>query len=238
MAVFLVTGGAGFIGSHIVQQVLATGHQAIVIDNFSSGSRHNLIEMLADTNLRVIEGDICAPASWQAVFETVDHVIHCAAKSAAESMQQPDLYHQVNVVGTQLRWIGCIAQVQSVVSSSAAIYGDNPLLPKQEGMPAEPKSPYAQNKLDDEKLLAQYASKFDIRTVALRYFNVFGPRQDPHSPYAAAMPHFIQQAVSQQPITIFGDGLQTRDFVFVADVARANIWAAQFGNGVFNVASG
>lgn len=241
MATYLITGGAGFIGSHIAELALASGHRVIVLDDLSTGHLNNLKSLKGDANFSFIEADICAPETYQHVMRDVDHVIHCAAKiSVAESVEKPELYEKVNVEGTRtLLDLALENNVKSfVLSSSAAVYGDNPMLPKSESMPAEPKSPYADNKLKDEELLAIYAGKSDLRTVALRYFNVFGPKQDPHSPYAAAMPHFISQAVQHKDITIFGDGEQTRDFIFVEDIARANLLASQTGSGVYNVANG
>jgi UDP-glucose 4-epimerase len=241
MSTYLITGGAGFIGSHIALLALDLGHKVIVLDNLSTGCLHNLEPALNHPNFSFFEKDICNPDSYHHCFEKVDHVIHCAAKiSVAESVEQPQLYEKVNVDGTRyLLDLALKHGVKSfVLSSSAAVYGDNPVLPKTETMIPEPKSPYADNKLEDEKLLDDYAKKGTLRTVALRYFNVFGPRQDPHSPYAAALPHFISCAVSNKDITIFGDGLQTRDFIFVEDIAKANLLASQSGSGIYNVANG
>jgi UDP-glucose 4-epimerase len=241
MATYLITGGAGFIGSHIAELALSLGHRVIVLDDLSTGRLNNLKSMSEDANFSFVEADICAPKTYQHVMQDIDHIIHCAAKiSVAESVESPELYEKVNVEGTRkLLDLASEYNVKSfVLSSSAAVYGDNPLLPKTEAMLAEPKSPYADNKLKDEELLAAYADQGTLRTVALRYFNVFGPKQDPHSPYAAAMPHFISQAVQHKEIAIFGDGEQTRDFIFVADIAKANLLASQSGSGVYNVANG
>jgi len=241
MATYLITGGAGFIGSHVATLALELGHQVTVLDNLSTGSLVNLANIKDHANFSFCEEDICNPESYDHLIEGVEHIIHCAAKiSVAESVAKPDLYEKVNVEGTRNLLEAAIKYgVKSfVLSSSAAVYGDNPILPKTELMQAEPKSPYADNKYQDEILLQEYSDKSDLRTVALRYFNVFGPKQDPHSPYAAAMPHFINQAESQQDITIFGDGEQTRDFVFVEDVAKANLMASESGEGIFNIANG
>lgn len=241
MATYLVTGGAGFIGSHIAALLLEQGHKVYVLDNLSTGSVKNVEPLTQHSNFVFVEGDICHSESYAELMKEVEHIIHCAAKiSVAESVEKPDLYYQVNVEGTKQLLEAAVAnQVKSfVLSSSAAVYGDNPVLPKIESMPAEPKSPYAENKWDDEVLLQEYADKTGLRTVALRYFNVFGPKQDPHSPYAAAMPHFINQAVQHKDITIFGDGEQTRDFIFVEDVAKANVLASESGAGIYNIAHG
>ena len=241
MPTYLITGGAGFIGSRIALLALRLGHRVIVLDNLSTGSLQNLESVLHHPNFSFFEKDICHPESYHHCFEKVDHVIHCAAKiSVAESVEQPELYEKVNVDGTRyLLELALTYGVKSfVLSSSAAVYGDNPVLPKTEVMIPEPKSPYADNKFKDEALLEEYSKKGNLRTVALRYFNVFGPRQDPHSPYAAALPHFISCAVSNKDITIFGDGQQTRDFIFVEDIAKANLLATQSGSGIYNVANG
>jgi UDP-glucose 4-epimerase len=240
MLTYLITGGAGFIGSHITSLALRLGHRVIVLDDLSTGSLDNLASVKNHSNLFFIQGDIGNPDSYQEHLDTVDHIIHCAAKiSVAESVKEPALYQKVNVEGTRtLLDLALKHGVQSfVLSSSAAVYGDNPILPKKETLPPEPKSPYADNKLNNEKLLEEYSKNSSLRTVSLRYFNVFGPRQDPHSPYAAALPHFISHAASHQDIMIFGDGEQTRDFVFVEDVAKANLLASQSGSGVYNVAN-
>jgi UDP-glucose 4-epimerase len=241
MSTYLITGGAGFIGSHIASLALELGHRVMVLDNLSTGSLSNL-ELIKDhPNLSFYQKDICEPETYASLVEKADHIIHCAAKiSVAESVEQPEFYEKVNVEGTRnLLELALQHNLQSfVLSSSAAVYGDNPVLPKIESMPAEPKSPYADNKFQDELLLEEYGHKGNLRTVALRYFNVFGPKQDPHSPYAAAMPHFISQAAQHKDITIFGDGEQTRDFVFVEDVAKANLLASELGQGVINIANG
>ena len=241
MAKYLVTGGAGFIGSHIVELALQLGHEVIVVDDLSTGKLNNLIMAQAHSNFTLIEQDICQLQGDEDWFNGVDHIIHCAAKiSVAESVEQPELYHRVNVEATEKLLEAAVKHhvTSFVLSSSAAVYGDNPALPKHEDMLAEPKSPYAQNKLDDEALLEKYHKQYGLNTVALRYFNVFGPKQDPHSPYAAAMPHFISQAQQHKDITIFGDGEQTRDFIFVEDIAIANLLAARSGQGIYNIANG
>jgi UDP-glucose 4-epimerase len=224
VARYLVTGGAGFIGSHVAA-ALAKQHEVVVLDNFSSGTRANLAGVAA----RVVEGDVRDARSLAKACEGVEAVFHLAAQiSVAGSMERPAATVEVNTVGT-LALIEAARRAGAgaiVLSSSAAIYGDDPRLPKRESMAPDPRSPYAVSKLDGEYYLRIFAAPHGMRAAALRYFNVFGPRQDPRSQYAAAIPAFISRAVAGEPITIFGDGKQTRDFVFVEDVARANLLAA------------
>ena len=224
MARYLVTGGAGFIGSTIAR-ALAADHQVVVLDNFSSGKRANLEGLPVE----VVEADLRDAAALAAACRGVEAIFHLAAQiSVAASMERPGETVEVNTLGT-LALIAAArkAGVKAIVlSSSAAIYGDDPRLPKREDMSPDPRSPYAVTKLDGEHYLSIFAAGAGMRAVALRYFNVFGPRQDPKSQYAAAIPAFISRALAGETITIHGDGLQTRDFVFVDDVARANLLAA------------
>jgi UDP-glucose 4-epimerase len=241
MAKIVVTGGAGFIGSHIVRLALSKGYAVVVLDNLSTGKLDNLDGVLDHPQLSFHEKDICDGASYASLFESVDAVIHCAARiSVAESVSHPDMYEATNVRGTKtLLDIAVDHGVQSfVLSSSAAVYGDDPALPKKETMAPATQSPYAETKLAGERLLQEAMEQSGIHTVSLRYFNVFGPKQDPHSPYAAAIPQFIDRALTNQPVTIYGDGTQTRDFIFVEAVAHANLLAAESGSGVVNIASG
>ena len=221
----VVTGGAGFIGSHVVQK-LQTGYDVTVYDNLSTGKMSNL----ANLNVKFVDGDICDQEELSSACEGARAVFHLAAKiSVAESMQDPIGTVAINTIGT-LNVLAAAARcgVKTVVfSSSAAIYGDNPASPKLESMIPEPKSPYAVSKLDGEFYLRMFREQHGIQTISLRYFNVFGPRQDPDSPYAAAIPSFVELALAGQDLTIFGDGEQTRDFVYVDDVAQANLLAAE-----------
>jgi UDP-glucose 4-epimerase len=234
----LVTGGAGFIGSHIVEHFQGRA-QVRVLDDLSSGFKRNL----AGLEQQFIEGSILDRQRVRRAVRGVDYVFHLAAMiSVPESVQKPVECMETNTVGTLIVLEEAAkAKVKKLVlSSSAAIYGDNPATPKLETMPPEPKSPYAITKLDGEFYCRMFADQGRLQTVCLRYFNVFGPRQDPGSQYAAAVPIFIDRAINNAPITIYGDGKQTRDFIFVKDVAAANIFFAtqSKAGGVFNVAYG
>lgn len=232
----LVTGGAGFIGSHIVEHFQDKAEVA-VFDNLRTGFKRNIEKFSA----KFIEGSVTDfPLLLEAAKE-VDYIFHLAAMiSVPESMLNPLECVKINVDGT-LNVLKAAAEnkVKKVIlSSSAAIYGDNPIVPKVETMFPEPKSPYAVTKLDGEYYLNLYQKEWGIKTVSLRYFNVFGPRQDPKSQYAAAIPIFVHNAIKNKDITIFGDGLQTRDFVYVKDVVGANALAMEKGEGAYNVACG
>lgn len=234
----LITGGAGFIGSHLVEYF--QGKAGVrVLDNFRSGFRHNLTPFQCE----LIEGSILDRVQVAAAVQGVDYVFHLAAMvSVPESVNNPAGCEELNMAGTELVLEeSARAGVKKLVfSTSAAIYGDNPTVPKVETMPPEPKSPYAATKLAGEQLCAEYAAEGKLSTASLRYFNVFGPRQNPRSQYAAAVPIFIERALKGEPITVYGDGEQTRDFIDVQDVVAANVFfATQPGvSGVFNIAYG
>lgn len=234
----LVTGGAGFIGSHIVEHFHEKA-EVFVLDNLRSGFRHNL----SGLRHKWIEGSILDRPLLRRAMTGVDYVFHLAAMtSVPESMQKPVECNELNVAGTLVVLEEAArARVKKLVfSSSAAVYGDNPATPKVETMPPEPKSPYAVTKLDGEYYCAMFSSEGRLPTTCLRYFNVFGPRQNPKSQYAAAVPIFIARAIKHQPIIIYGDGSQTRDFIYVKDVVAANAFfaTASPAMGVFNVACG
>ena len=234
----LVTGGAGFIGSHIVQHFQGRA-EVRVLDNLRSGHLHNL----AGLEHEFIRGSILDRDLVRTAMQGVDYVFHLAALiSVPESMEKPVECNELNTTGTLVVLEEAArAKVKKLsLSSSAAIYGDNPVTPKLETMFPEPKSPYAITKLDGEYYCKMFADTGRLQTVALRYFNVFGPRQDPRSQYAAAVPIFIDRAVQNQPITIFGDGGQTRDFIYVKDIAAANAYfcTESPATGVFNIAYG
>ena len=234
----LVTGGAGFIGSHIVEHFQGKA-EVRVLDNLRTGYKHNL----AGFQHELIEASILDRAAVRAAVQGVDHVFHLAAMiSVPESMAQPVECNELNTTGTLivLEEAAKAGVKKLVFSSSAAIYGDNPVVPKAETMPPEPKSPYAITKLDGEFYCKLFTAEKRLQTACLRYFNVFGPRQDPKSAYAAAVPIFIDRAVKHEPITIYGDGEQTRDFIYVKDIAAANGHFAMQSSatGVFNVACG
>ncbi len=234
----LVTGGAGFIGSHIVEHFQGEA-DVRVLDNLRTGYLKNL----ENFDVEIIQGSITDKAAVQKAVEGIDYVFHLAAMvSVPESMDLPGECVEINAVGT-LNVLQAAAKAGAkklVFSSSSAIYGDNPQMPKIETMFPEPKSPYAVTKLDGEYYCKMFNDEGWLETACFRYFNVFGPRQDPGSAYAAAIPIFIDKAVKGEPITIHGDGEQTRDFIYVKDVVRANVWMAQQQgvSGVFNAAYG
>ena len=237
----LVTGGAGFIGSHIVEELLKSGDSVRVLDNFSSGKRENIEHSRG--GLEVLEGDLRDVQAIGQAVRGMDLVFHLAAfVSVPQSLLEPETCFAVNVGGTvSLFDAARRAGVRKVVlSSSTAVYGDTDVLPVNETMPLRPLSPYAVSKQVNELYARLYSQVFGLPVVALRYFNVYGPRQRPDSDYAAAVPIFIRRLVAGEPISIFGDGKQTRDFIFVKDIVRANLLAAEAGPSgeAFNVCTG
>jgi UDP-glucose 4-epimerase len=244
VALTLVTGGAGFIGSSLVRALLARGDAVRVIDNFSSGKRENLAD-LAD-RIELVEADILDERALGRAIEGAEVVFHEAAiPSVPKSMVEPVENHAANATGT-LRVLEAArrARVRRVVyAASSAAYGDEPTLPKVETMVPAPISPYGGSKLAGEIYLHVYARAYGLETVSLRYFNVFGPRQDPQSEYAAVIPKFITAALAGRQPRIFGDGTQSRDFCHIDNVIEANFKAAsadarQVSGGVFNIACG
>lgn len=234
----LITGGAGFIGSHIVEHFQGKA-EVRVLDNLRSGFKHNLEGFQHE----FIAGSILDRDAVRRAVQGVDYIFHLAAMiSVPESMAKPIECNELNTNGTLvvLEEAAQAGVKKLVLSSSAAIYGDNPVTPKLESMLPEPKSPYAITKLDGEFYCKMFSDEGRIQTACLRYFNVFGPRQDPKSQYAAAVPIFIHRALRHEPITIYGDGEQTRDFIYVKDIAAANAYFAteSRATGVFNVAYG
>ena len=233
----LITGGAGFIGSHLVEHFQGKA-EVRVLDNLRSGYRKNIENFDVDFQL----GDICDRAAVDKAMEGVDYVFHLAAMiSVPESMTKIAECIHINNLGmlNVLESAAAHGVKKLCFSTSAAIYGDNPVVPKVETMFPEPKSPYAITKLDGEYYCKMFTQEGKLQTACLRYFNVFGPRQDPKSAYAAAVPIFIEKALNNEDLTIFGDGEQTRDFVFVKDVVAANAFFAQSEfTGVHNIAYG
>jgi len=238
----LVTGGAGFIGSHIAERLVRAGHSVRVLDNFSAGKRSNLAGFSSD--VEVIEGDIRDPKLLSVAVAGCEVVFHEAALvSVPYSVEHPVETHEINIRGTlNVLEAARAARARRVVfASSAAIYGDDPTLPKSEAMLPTPISPYGVEKVTAEHYLRAYSALYGVETVALRYFNVFGPRQDPGSPYSGVISIFVDRAVAKKGVTIFGDGHASRDFVFVADVVDANLAAATregISGQVFNIARG
>lgn len=234
----LITGGAGFIGSHIVEHFQKQA-EIIVMDNLRSGRRSNLNGL----EHRLVEASILDRTALREALRGVDYVFHLAAMiSVPESMTQPIECNRLNTEGTLvvLEEAARAGVKKLVFSSSAAVYGNDPTSPKSEALLPSPESPYAVSKLDGEYYCKIFAQAGRLASVCLRYFNVFGPRQDPASQYAAAVPIFMHRAVRHQPITIFGDGEQTRDFVYVKDVAAANAFFARntVTTGIYTVAYG
>lgn len=240
MARYLVTGGGGFIGSHIVRALLEKGEEVRVFDNFATGKRENLEGL----SLELFEGDLRDGDALEKAVKGVEFVFHQGAlPSVARSIEDPFTSHSVNATGTLLLLQACLqAGVRRVVyASSSSIYGDTPVLPKHEEMFPSPLSPYAAAKLAGEYYCQVFWKVHGLETVCLRYFNVFGPRQDPASPYAAVIPRFINAALDGGRPTVFGDGTQSRDFTYVDNAVEANLLAAsvpQAAGEVMNVACG
>ena len=239
---YLVTGGTGFIGSNLVEALLKQEQNVRVLDNFSTGQRHNLDTFF--NQIEVIEGDIRSYHIVQEAMQNVDYVLHQAAlPSVPRSVRDPITSNEVNIQGTlNVLQAACQAGVKRLVyASSSSVYGDNPQLPKHESMCPKPLSPYAIAKLAGEQYCQAFWRLYGFETVALRYFNVFGPKQDPSSQYSAVIPKFITALLQDKPITIHGDGTQSRDFTYVENVVQANLKAclAEGATGsVVNVACG
>jgi len=242
LSLYLVTGGAGFIGSHIVAELVRRGERVRVFDNFSTGKEANLGAVLQDIEL--IQGDLRDLETVRHAVSGVDYVLHQGAlPSVIRSVDDPLTSDACNVVGTlNLLTAARDAGVRRVVyASSSSVYGDSPTLPKHEDMRCAPKSPYAVSKLAGEHYCQAFTGVYGLETVCLRYFNVFGPRQDPTSQYAAVIPLFITALLRGEPPTVHGDGQQSRDFTYVANNVQANLLAATapgVAGQVFNVACG
>lgn len=240
---FLVTGGAGFIGSHTAEELVRRGEKVRVLDNFSTGKRENLEPF--GSFIELIAGDIRDQETCRRALKGVDFIFHLAAQTSVPgSISNPLLNHEINVNGTAnllLAARGAKAK-RFVLASSAAVYGDSGALPLVEGSEGEPLSPYALSKVIGEKYCRLFYQLFGLETVSLRYFNVFGPRQDPFSAYASVIPLFVDKIISEERPQIFGDGEQSRDFLFVADAVEANLRAIEAPDEalgqVFNVGSG
>jgi UDP-glucose 4-epimerase len=238
----LVTGGAGFIGSHIAHRLVESGHEVVVLDNFFSGFRANLAEIAG--RIRLVEGDLRNLATVEECSAGCEVIFHEAAiVSVPFSVERPQESHDVNIQGTlNVLQAARRAKTRRVVfASSAAIYGEEPTLPKIETMRPEPMSPYGVEKIAGEHYLATWSKLFAVETVALRYFNVFGPRQDPRSPYSGVISIFVDRILAGRPVTFFGDGSQCRDFVYVDNVVDANLLAATrqgVSGRAYNVACG
>jgi nucleoside-diphosphate-sugar epimerase len=242
MKAVLVTGGAGFIGSHLVRALLARGDRVRVLDNFSTGKDENLSGLAGP--LEILRGDLRDPACVRQAVQEIDTIFHQAAfVSVPKSMQEPQTCFEINVQGTLNLLEGArkANTKQVVLASSAAVYGESQRLPLVEQTDLQTLSPYAASKQVTEIYAGVYARAYGLPVIALRYFNVYGPRQSPDSDYAAAIPIFIRRMLDGEAPTVYGDGYQRRDFVYVKDVVRANLLAAEAPEAAgqaFNVCSG
>ena len=242
----LVTGGAGFIGSNLVQELLAQGARVRVMDNFATGRRENLTEFLSNPKFELFEADIQVVEDCQKAVKGIDAIAHQAALgSVPRSIAFPHNTHSTNATGF-LNMLHAAKEEgikRFVYASSSSVYGDLAISPKVEGVEGSPLSPYAVTKMLNEQYAGVYARLFSMETVGLRYFNVFGPKQDPNGVYAAAIPKFLDKLLKNEAVTINGDGSQTRDFTYVKNAVRANVLALtterEFnGAAVYNVACG
>jgi len=244
MSSVLVTGGAGFIGSNLTEALLKGKHFVRVLDDFSTGKRENLTLDKGYPSLEIIEGDIRDLRTCKQVIKGVDYVFHQAAlPSVQRSIEDPETSNAVNVGGTLNILLAAKEEgVKRVMyAASSSIYGDTPTLPKHEEMPPHPLSPYALQKYVGEQYCRLFYQLYGLETISLRYFNIFGPRQDPNSLYSAVIPKFIDALVQDRPPIIFGDGEQSRDFTYIENVVQANLLAmsAEHLHGeVINIACG
>lgn len=238
---YLVTGGAGFIGSSIAG-ALSSDEDVVVVDDLSTGNLSNIMPLIDAGKVVFERGSVTDLDFMRRVTKGIDVVFHQAAiPSVPRSIANPAATHHANATGTLTCLIACRENGirKLVYASSSSVYGDTPTLPKMEGMSPSPMSPYAASKLAGENYCRAFSASMGVKTVCLRYFNVYGPRQDPSSQYAAVIPRFIKASLEHGEVRIFGDGTQTRDFTYVGDVVEANILAARSGaTGVYNIASG
>jgi len=228
MSEYLVTGGAGFIGSHIIERLVALGASVRVLDNFSTGKRQNLEPYRR--KVEVITGDLCSASDLRRVCKGARFILHLGAvPSVPRSVADPQRTNDANVTGTLNLLIAARdAKCQRLIfSSSSSVYGNTPTLPKHEEMPPSPLSPYALQKLAGEHYCRLFWQLYGFETISLRYFNVFGPRQDPNSQYAAAIPKFVTCILHDESPPVFGDGRQSRDFSYVSNVVEANLAACR-----------
>lgn len=238
----MVTGGAGFIGSHLVEELVANGYQVAILDDLSTGKKTNIEPLLPGGRVDFVRGSVVDLPLLQGLFQNTRYVFHLAAiSSVPRSLKEPRASHEVNATGTlNVLLASRDNNVSKVIyASSSAVYGDTPTLPQKEDMVPRPLSPYAAAKLAGEHYCAVFQEVYGLPTVCLRYFNVYGPRQDPDSQYAAVVPRFIKRCYEGNPPIVFGDGEQTRDFTFVRDAVMANIRLAESdARGVFNISRG
>ncbi len=238
----IVTGGAGFIGSHLVEELTSRGYYVTVLDDLSMGKMENIGGLLSKGNVDFVQGSVTDFPLLLKLFQNAQYVFHQAAiSSVPQSVDSPQLSHETNITGTlNVLLAARDNRVQKVVcASSCAVYGDAQTLPNREDMLPSPQSPYAVTKLADECYCQVFYQVYGLPTVCLRYFNVYGPRQTPNSQYATVITKFMERVSGGRPPIIFGDGEQTRDFIFVTDIVEANIMAAESdATGVFNIGRG
>jgi nucleoside-diphosphate-sugar epimerase len=241
---YLVTGGAGFIGSNIVKALLSEGKNVRVLDNFSTGKRENILNFKNNPNFKIIEGDFRSFHTVRDAVKGIDYILHQGAlPSVPRSINDPITTNDVNISGTLniLEAAKEFGVKRVVFASSSSVYGNSVSLPKEESMGIAPLSPYALSKYAGERYCQIFNQIYGLETVCLRYFNVFGPNQDPTSQYSAVIPKFIKSILNNQQPTIYGDGLQSRDFTFVENVISANLLACTAPNvagEMFNIACG
>jgi len=241
---YLVTGGAGFIGSNIVSELLRQGQQVVVLDNFATGKRENILTLMKNENLTMIEGDLRSFHIVRSAVKGVDYILHQGAlPSVPRSINDPITSNDVNILG-MLNILEAAKEFgvkRVITASSSSIYGNSETLPKVESMPVNPLSPYALTKYAQERYCQIFSQIYGLETVALRYFNVFGPNQDPTSQYSAVIPRFIRLIMADKEPVIYGDGSQSRDFTFVENNVWANIQACtapKAAGEVINIACG
>jgi len=239
---FVVTGGAGFIGSHIADALVHRGDEVVIVDNLFSGRMENIRHLADSSKVTFLNGSVTDQAFLLKACKDADGIFHEAAiTSVPRSVKDPLASNEANVTGTLNVLVAArkCGIKKIVYASSSSVYGDTPTLPKKEDMVPNPKSPYAITKMTGERYLEVFHDLYGLDTVSLRYFNVFGPRQDPKSEYSAVIPKFITKILHHESPVIYGDGSQTRDFTYVKDVVQANIRAMESGaQGVFNIAYG
>ncbi len=238
----VVTGGAGFIGSHLVEELQNHGYYVIILDDLSTGKRENVAHFLKKDSVELVEGSVTDLALLQTLFQGIEYVFHQAAiASINSSIENPLLVNDVNITGTLKVLLAARDNgVKKVIAaSSSSVYSNVTPIPQNEAMPPDPISPYALTKLACEYYCSIFRRLYGLSTVCLRYFNIYGPRQDIQSQYSAVVPTFIQRIADNQPLVILGDGNQSRDFVYVKDVVSANILAAQSdAESTYNIGSG
>ena len=238
----VITGGAGFIGSHLAEELARRDYHVAILDDLSTGKAENIEWLLKKENVDFIKGSVTSLPLLKKFFQDAHFVFHLAAvTSVLQSIENPLLSMEVNIKGTLNVLLAARDNgVKKVIyASSSSVYGNTPMFPLRENTPPNPESPYAVSKLTSEYYCRVFQSVWGLPTVCLRYFNIYGPRQDSSSPYAAVIPSFIQKVSQGSPPVIFGDGEQTRDFAFIADVTEVNILAAESeATGIFNVGRG